>query len=171
MPVTLHTAARSALALATLLETVALSATPIAAQAALRVTTKAELLSQLHDGPSVRVSQGGAILGGRFEGHVGDSLALYRDDQREVVRIPLAEPDTLWTRERDHVVGFLTGAMVGGGVGGLGMTAFSAGFSHGTSERCNCAGAVGSAVAVGVLLGGAIDGALGSTTWRTRWPN
>jgi hypothetical protein len=171
MPITRRTAAGSVSLIAKVVALAVFAATPLAAQTVPTVASRASMVSQLDEGAGIRVAiGGGGVIEGRFVRLDHQSLVLRFSDPRDVMAIPLAEIDTLWTSVRSHGQGFFPGALIGGLLGGVGVGSLAGGVSSGTNERCNCASTIVGAVGASAFLGGVVGAAIGSSTWEKRWP-
>jgi hypothetical protein len=89
---------------------------------------------------------------------------------RTVPRTQLVQIDTLRIRGRDHAKGFISGALIGGAIGGAGVAILAYSITHSTGDRCNCGASVAGTIGVSALIGGAIGAVIGWPSWRQHSP-
>lgn len=122
------------------------------------------VFEQLRDSQWVRLAAPGVgRRQGRLLEHNATELVLGSDQQP--LRIPATEVDTLWTRGRSTVAGFIVGAVLVGALGAVAGTALG-------EENAGSAGNVVGGAGLGVIGGGLLGALIGTAIprWDRRLP-
>jgi hypothetical protein len=137
--------------------------TPARAQAD---TTRAEVLSRLPPGTTLRASSAGLLLVGGLRGVSGDTLYINGH------ALPLSTVDRVWVQQRSTRRGIRTGVKIGAPVGAATGVLFLLGAAAVCEYECpnlniaNFAAAVLGGGAFGAVAGGVTGGTIGATVPR-----